>query len=321
MGRSAALQLAGKGAHVIIVARRVEKLQGMIPQLQVGILPAHICRSRSLLTVLLGDLKAAAKSPSQRFHYISADVSLPNYSRAVLEEAKAWNQGQPLDIVWLVAGVATPKLWSEPDALTANRHNMDVNYWGAADLSHNLLQEWWSPDAAPHPDTPRHLIFTGSIAIFYSMVGYTPYTPAKCALRALVDALSQEALLFPQTPVRIALAIPGGILSPGFDNENKTKSEVTKYLEKDDVAEEPDHVAQKCIAGLERGEYMVNVSPLGHLLRTAMLGGSYKNNTVLDFFRGLLAMVVWLFTVPIHRKEIIAFGKRNGHPSTWGNKA
>src|SRR4051794_29014398 len=99
MGRSAAMQLAAKGANVILVSRNVGRLEAA-----------------------LADVTAAASSPStQRFTYISADVSEPDYAAAVISEAIAWNGGHSPDIVWCVAGMSTPLLWTDDAALTAAR--------------------------------------------------------------------------------------------------------------------------------------------------------------------------------------------------------
>lgn len=72
----------------------------------------------------LKDIKAAAKSPeTQRFHAIPADVSTPNYAEAVIDDATAWNNGQPPEIVWCLAGLSTPMLLTDDGALEAARYN------------------------------------------------------------------------------------------------------------------------------------------------------------------------------------------------------
>ncbi|KAJ8124146.1 hypothetical protein O1611_g9433 [Lasiodiplodia mahajangana] len=86
MGRSAARQLAQKGANVILVSRSAGKLEEAV-----------------------AEAKAAARNPqTQRFHYITADVSQPDYAGPLLAEAIAWNNGKPLDI-----GAHGPQLLGE----------------------------------------------------------------------------------------------------------------------------------------------------------------------------------------------------------------
>lgn len=100
-GLSAARIFSSEGANVILVSRNPTKLEDA-----------------------LKTIKAAAKMPEkQRFHIIAADVSTPNYAEGVVSEATTWNDGHPPEIVWCLAGLATPKLWTDDGALEAARYN------------------------------------------------------------------------------------------------------------------------------------------------------------------------------------------------------
>ncbi|CAK7568081.1 MAG: 3-dehydrosphinganine reductase [Sporothrix epigloea] len=300
MGRSAARLLAAQGANVIVVARNEARLAETV-----------------------AEIKAAAKSSSQRFHYVSADVSVPNYAQAVIENALAWNGDKPIDIVWCVAGMSTPMLWAEETnsiAMGASRRNMDVNYWGAAEMAHSILREWLRPEAGPYKE-PRHLVFTASVLALYPVAGYATYTPTKWALRGLADTLTQEVMLYEQTnPVRISVVFPGTILSPGFERETKTKPDVTVHLEKDDPRYTPDEVASKAIKGLQRGEHFVTVSMLGDVMRWSVLGGAPRNNWLLDTLGAYLMATVMFFVLWWFHGEIKTWGKKHGHPSTYKRK-
>lgn len=303
MGRSAARQLAEKGANVIVVARNVARLEEAV-----------------------SELKAAAKSPqTQRFHHIAADVSEPGYAVRVVEEASRWNGGAAPDVVWCVAGMSSPMLWADSDgAVAAGRRNMDVNYWGSAEMAHAILRAWYDPSrgaAAPGPGSePKHLVFTASVLAFFALAGYGPYTPSKNALRGLADTLSQEALLYPDHPVRIHVVAPGTILSPGFDREQRTKPDITLQLEKDDPRQTPDQVATAAIRGLERGNYLVTVGFLGEVLRFANLGSSLRNNWFVDTVGAWLVTAIWFFVLWAINGDIRAYAKKHGHPSTYSKK-
>lgn len=270
--------------------------------------------------------QAAAKSPqTQRFRYIAADVSEHDYAERVVAEATVWNGGRAPDIVWCVAGLATPLLWAEArDAVAAARRNMDVNYFGAADMSAAILRAWLAPGDGPAPgpaSEPRHLVFTASVLALLGMLGYAPYAPSKWALRGLADTLAQEVLLYPDHPVRVHLVCPGTITSPGLERENRTKPEITMELEKDEPPQTPDAVAQKAIAGLERGNYVVSVSLLGELMRSAaVLGGSPKNNWVVDLLLGWVVSFAYFFILWDMNGKVGAWAKKHGHPSTYGKK-
>ncbi|KAK0630759.1 3-ketodihydrosphingosine reductase tsc-10 [Bombardia bombarda] len=306
MGRSAAVQLSAKGAHVILVARNVGRLEEA-----------------------LAEVKSAAKSPTtQRFTYISADVAEHDYAARVVAEAMAWNGGAAPDIVWCVAGMSTPMLWadsnsdSNSDSMVAARRNMDVNYFGAADMSRAILREWLAPENSTSPTSqPKHIIFTASVLALFAIVGYGPYTPSKWALRGLADTLAMELNLYPNNPVKIHVVYPATIVSPGLERENKTKPDITVEMEKDEPPETPETVARRAIAGLEAGNYFVTVSFLGRLMQCGIMGGSPRNNWVFDTVLGWFIPIIYFFVLGGMNAQVKAWAKKHGHPSTYPQKS
>lgn len=295
MGLSVARQLAAKGANLILVARNVGKLEEAVAQ-----------------------LKASAKHPStQRFTYISANVAEPNYAAPVVAQAIAWNEGNPPDIVWCIAGMASPDLWIETP-LEVSRRNMDVNYWGNAEMSHAILKEWLDPSVPVDGET-KHFVFTSSVVAFYSIAGYGPYSPAKIAIRNLADTLVQEVKLYPQK-VKIHVVYPGTILTAGLENENKNKPEITHILEEDDPQQTADTVAREAIKGLEKGQYFVTVAWLGHMMKWGMMSGSPRNNWIIDTLMQFIVAIAWCIAHPIINGKITSYAKNHGHPSTYKAK-
>ncbi|KAI0840513.1 NAD(P)-binding protein [Hypoxylon sp. FL0890] len=296
MGRSAAIQMAQKGANVILVSRTASKLESVVAECQ-----------------------AAARNPqTQRFHYLTADVSKPDYAAPLLAEAVAWNNDQPLDIVWCVAGTSAPDFWIEAP-LSQTRSQMDINFWGSAEMAHAILRLWCAQDAPVVPE-PKHLIFTSSVLAFFPVLGYGPYTPAKCALRGLADTLAQELEAYPQK-VKVHVVYPGSIGSPGFERENRTKPEVTKMIEEGDPVQTPDAVAAAAIEKLEAGQYFITVGLLGHIFRWSVLGGSPRNNWFVDTIMCCLVPIVWIFALPDIFSKVRKFAKQHGHPASYRNKA
>ncbi|KAI1144621.1 NAD(P)-binding protein [Hypoxylon sp. FL0543] len=295
MGRSAAIQMAQKGANVILVSRTASKLEAVVAECQ-----------------------AAARNPqTQRFHYLTADVSKPDYAPPLLAEAVAWNNGQPLDIVWCVAGTSTPDFWIEVP-LSKTRSQMDINFWGSAEMAHAILRLWCAQDAPVVPE-PKHLIFTSSVLALFPVVGYGPYTPAKCALRGLADTLAQELEAYPQK-VKVHVVYPASIGSPGFERENRTKPEITKMLEEGDPVQSPDAVAAAAIKKLEAGQYFITVAFLGHIFRWSVLGGSPRNNWFVDTIMCCLIPIVWIFALPDIFSKIRKYAKKHGHPASYRSK-
>ncbi|KAK0709154.1 3-ketodihydrosphingosine reductase tsc-10 [Lasiosphaeria miniovina] len=300
MGRSAAVQLAAKGANVIIVSRNVGRLEEA-----------------------LVEVKAAAKSSqTQRFLYISADVSEKDFAERVVAEAMAWNGGAAPDIVWCVAGMSTPMLWADDGAMDAARRNMDVNYFGAAEMSRAILRVWLAPEnAAAIPNAqPKHIIFTASVLALFAIVGYGPYSPSKWALRGLADTLAMELQLYPDHPVRVHVVYPATITSPGFDRENLTKPAITVELEKAEPQETPDTVARRAIDGLEAGHYFVTMSFLGNLMRCGIIGASPRNNWFLDTLIGWFVPIIYFFVLRDFDGQVRGWAKKHGHPSAHAKK-
>ncbi|KAI9845317.1 MAG: 3-dehydrosphinganine reductase [Sclerophora amabilis] len=312
MGKAVAKELARKGANVVVVARNVDKLR-------------HALES----------IKADAINPeTQRFHYISADLTNPEESVRILLEVKVWNHDNPPDIVWCLAGSARPGFFIETDVRQL-RDGMDQNYWSAAYMAHATLKEWLQLSSSPGSSTsqePRHIVFTSSILAFFSMVGYTSYAPTKSALRSLSDALSQELLAYngarrkqgavgPETDVKIHTVFPATIYSPGYEEENITKPTITKKLEESDEGQSEQEVAVASIKGLERGESLVTTTFIGSILRGGALGGSLRNSWVLDTMLSWVASLVWIFFKPDMDRKVFKWGKENGHPATLGTKS
>lgn len=231
----------------------------------------------------------------------------------------AWNGAAP-DIVWCIAGMSTPMLWAgDDDALAAARRNMDVNFFGSAEMSRAILREWLSPENSRpgRAAEPKHVIFTASVLALFAIAGYGPYTPSKWALRGLADTLAMEVNLYPDNPVKVHVVYPATITSPGLERENQTKPGITLELEKDEPPETPDTVARRAIAGLERGEYFVAVSFLGNLMRCGIMGGSPRNNWLFDTLLGWIVPVIYFFVLKAMNSQVVAWARTHGHPAKY----
>lgn len=246
--------------------------------------------------------QSAALRPSQRFHYISADLKNSSESARIMSEATAWNENTPPDIIWCCAGSCRPELFIETP-IEVHCDHMDTNYFSSVSMAHAALRSWLSPDApktsrAPATSEPRHIIFTSSILAFYPIVGYSSYTPSKGALRTLSDSLSQELLLYSShTPIKIHTVFPATIFTASYEEENRTKPAITKKLEETDGGQTADEVAAVSIKGLERGEELITTSgALGYAMKVGSLGASRRNGwAVIDTITSWIVSVVIVF--------------------------
>lgn len=211
-------------------------------------------------------------------------------------------------------------LFHDDRVMPEMRRLMDLNFFGASEMAHAILAEWWSPANKWSADQPKHLVFTASVLALYGIIGYSTYNPGKWALRGLADTLAQETLLYPEQPVKVHVVYPGTILSPGFEREQTFKPDITLQIEKDDPQQTPDEVARKSIAGLEAGNYYVTVGFLGELMRWGGLGSARRNNGLIDTIMMWIMTPIWLIVMWAIEGDIKKFGKTKGHPSTYPKK-
>jgi 3-dehydrosphinganine reductase len=284
MGREVARLLSARGANLVLVARTAKNLEAAVEH-----------------------AKSHAKNPhAQRFTYISADVTSESENARILQEATAWNNGRMPEVVWCVAGSSTPGLFIETSSDTL-RKQMELNYFATAYMAHKALKAWLYPDVpydaqekGAAPEQPRHFVMTSSSLAFVNIAGYSPYAPAKAALRSLAE---------------INIIFPGSILSPGFENENKSKHPVSVELEEADPKQTELEAATAAVKGLESGHFMTPTNWLVHLMRWATLSGSRKNNIVLDVLGSWIATIVWLFVALDLDGKVWGWGKKNGMPA------
>ena len=93
------------------------------------------------------------------------------------------------------------------------------------------------------------IVFVASILGYFSIVGYSPYSPGKFAVRGLAEVLQSECLLY---GIDIHIAFPASILSPGFDEENKIKPKITLKIEEADEALPSGPIAEHLLKGPSR---------------------------------------------------------------------
>jgi len=266
----------------------------------------------------------------------------PEAAARIIEEVTAWNRGMPPDIVWNCAGTSHPTLFIDTP-IARHKHEMDSNYFSALYMAHPILKAWLGTKPSPTSGTktsdtppstsslPRHLIFTSSVLAFYPLLGYSPYAPSKAALRSLSDTLSQELQLYngarrkdpslgPPVDVKIHTIFPGTIFSPMYEEENKVKPAITKKLEEGDGGQTEDEVAAASVKGLERGEYLVATSLIAAAMKATALGGSPRNNRLVDTLFSWLASLIMLFVQWDFDRKVWKWGFTNGVHGTPGGQ-
>lgn len=273
--------------------------------------------------------KSAIRPSSQRFHYISADLTKASEASRVIAEATAWNNGLPPDIVWCCQGVSHPTLFIDTP-IEKFSEQMDSNYHSIAYVAHAILNLWLRASSTTvqteavivgQKAIPRHLIFTSSVVAFYPVMGYSPYSPSKAATRALSDSLSQELELYQSTisrPVRIHTIFPATMFTQMLDQENLMKSDITKKLEEDDGGQTPDEAASAAVQGLERGDELIPTTKLGWAMMCTMLGNSKRNG--IGFVETIVSWIVSIVIIFVRNDMDRAVRKWGVQHGTTGRK-
>ncbi|KAI0689747.1 oxidoreductase [Cytidiella melzeri] len=283
LGLSLAVLLAKRGAHVSIVARNQERLDSA-----------------------LKELEAARQSPLQLFHVYSFSVDKAQDASDALEASTVPFDGKCPDALFLCAGKSRPGFFVEQTEELMVQC-MEETYWAQA----------WSALAASkrmvRDGVKGKIVFVASVLAYFSIVGYSPYSPGKFAIRGLAEALQSEFVMY---GIDIHITFPGTIFSPGLEEENKIKPKITLKLEEADEGLQPDKIAEYLLSGVSKGHFHITYDFIGNIFRASTRGSSPGNSSLLDqiyAFIGAFALPLWRRDVDskvrAHRDEHYAYLK------------
>lgn len=285
LGLELACLLASKGAHVTIVSRSQNKLDEALKKIQ-----------------------NFRISPSQKFASLAYDLTNVEGAEKAIDAASEPFGGRVPDHVFSCTGGAAGILGFfielTPEQL---QQSVNTNYWTAV----------WTARAAARRMAKQgvrgSIVLTSSVLGFFALPGYSAYTAVKHAVRGLAESLRIEFLLY---NINVHCYFPATIYTPGFEEEQKTKPELTKLIEGADEGLPPEECARRLIKGLEKGHTMITSDPIGHLFRNSMRGMSPVSNYILDpIFSavGQIAIPIWRKIterqigshIPQHQKEVV----------------
>lgn len=217
IGLATAKALAAEGAHVIIFARRQDRLEQA-----------------------LEEIKARRVSSSQRFACRQMDVSIWGEVKTVMSAAVA-EFGVP-DVLINCAGRAYPRIFEE---VTYEQFDetMKINLYGI-----------WHTTSVLVPYMKQrggHIVNVSSIAGFIGLFGYTDYSASKFAIIGLSEALRSELKRY---GIMVSVLCPPDTDTPGFHEENKTKPEETRAISASARLMQPEEVAHALLKGMKKGE-------------------------------------------------------------------
>ncbi|EPQ30953.1 uncharacterized protein PFL1_01142 [Pseudozyma flocculosa PF-1] len=278
LGLALAQLLASQGSNVTICARTESKLQSAVDSIRAS---------------------AKTSAPSQRIDYVAADISTFAGAQHVVASCPVVP-----DTVFCCAGGAKPGFFlSQTEAdFQAGIKTDYLTCLSTAHAAANAMARAYpvvasgsGDKAAASTPAPRpKIVLVSSMLGFMGLVGYSQYTPMKHAIRGLAESLRSELLLY---GIDVHAYFPATILSPGFDEENKTKPKITRDIEGADEGLTPEQCAKKLVRGLQANNFFITSDTVTDLFRSSALGSAPTNNVVLD---RIMAVVAWI-ALPIWR--------------------
>ncbi|KAI9104483.1 oxidoreductase, partial [Phlyctochytrium arcticum] len=268
-GLALAKLLASKGANVTIVARTVSKLEAAVKEIE-----------------------AARADVAQKVIFISADLGDEKACVEALVEAER-RMGSSVQYVFMVAGSSRPAMFSQTTT-AAIAHEMRTDYLTAAFTAHAAVQSFLNRNENPHM---CRLVFVSSLVGLMGLPGYSSYSAAKFALRGLAECLRQEMLMY---GVKVHVFYPGTIFSPGYEEEQKVKPNLTKSIEEGDGGVTCEKAAEILVRGIKKEKFGITCDFKGELIRSINNGIPPTNSFFGD---RVLAAIAWI-ALPIWRKGV-----------------
>ncbi|XP_068663446.1 3-dehydrosphinganine reductase TSC10A-like [Aristolochia californica] len=248
IGLALACRAASEGARVSILARNIEKLE----------------EARNSIRLSTG-----------------VDVSIHSVDVRDFEAvSRAIDEADPIDILICNQGVFLPQELDSQEMKEVS-FMIDVNLVGTFHLIKAAL-----PRMKTRPDhRPASIALMSSQAGQVGIYGYAAYSASKFGLRGLAEALQQEVIA---DDIHVSLIFPPDTKTPGFEEENKRRPELTKILASSSGAVGAEEVAEKALNGIKCGTFIVPCNFDGIMLSIATAGLSPQSSYLMAFVEVIL---------------------------------
>lgn len=145
------------------------------------------------------------------------------------------------DVIFYCTGYANVKRFDDLK-IDEFRDQFEVNYFGVVKTLKCLL------DVAKRKKKPVDFVMIGSTLTFFSIPGYSAYSPSKSALFDLFSELKYEMR---SRNIFLYFYILSSTKTPGYDKENRTKPFITKKIENLTDEVDVDSRADTLLAGMK----------------------------------------------------------------------
>ncbi len=220
IGLAFAKLMAGKGANVVIFARR-----------------------QQVLDAALKEIYAAGSAAGQKHACLPLDVANREQVKSVLSAAVA-KYGVP-DVLVNCAGRAIPRYFE------------DISYEQFDETQKVDLYGTWNTTSILVPlmkERGGYIVNVSSIVGFIGIFGYTDYAAAKFAVLGFSEALRSE---LKRHNITVSVLCPPDTDTPGFAVENKTKPPETKAISASASLMKPADVAGALLKGMAKKEFII----------------------------------------------------------------
>ncbi len=221
IGKAIACELAGRGMHVWLLAKRKDMLES----------------SRV-------EVEAHRKKPEQLIGTISTDVSNLEEVHAAVKIVTE-KSGVP-DLLVNSAGVAHPGYVQELD-INIFRWMMEVNYFGTVYMTKEVLPEMIKRGSG-------FILNISSGAGFLGIFGYTAYGASKFAVTGFSGALRTE---MKSHGIGVSVLFPVDTETNQLEYENYYKPLETRAFDTLGTVQSADAVAKAAIRGIEKGQHVI----------------------------------------------------------------
>ncbi len=189
--------------------------------------------------------------------------------RPALEQAIARSTAAlgPCDTLLTCAGIAHPGYFEKLDD-EIFRRTMEVDYFGTLHALRAVVPSMMQRRSGS-------AVGISSAAGLVGIFGYTPYAPAKFAVRGLLEALRCEAAPY---GVHVGCVCPPDTDTPQLAYENRFKPPETRAISGQIKTRSADQVAAAIVRGIEAERFLITVDWQTRLLaRTAgLVAGTYQ---------------------------------------------
>ncbi|XVE67733.1 hypothetical protein DITRI_Ditri09bG0012300 [Diplodiscus trichospermus] len=259
----------------------------------IGLALAHQAATQgarvSLLARSLDKLKEARDSIR-----LSTGVDVSIFSADVRDYdavQEAVNDAGPIDVLVVNQGVFVAREL-ERQGLDEVRFMIDVNLMGSFNVIKAALPLMKKRKDRGHASIALISSQAGQVGIY----GYTAYSASKFGLRGLAEALQHEVI---GDNIHVSVIFPPDTDTPGLEQENKVKPELTKIIAGSSGTMKADEVAKKALDGIKSGSFIVPCNFEGHMLAIATAGLSPQRSFLMAFievvFAGILRLAALFF--------------------------